>query len=108
MSARCMSSPSVDCGSASSGGTPDVTFQAMTTTARIGISLLPGDNGIAPDELARAVEERGFESLWLPEHSHIPTSRDTPWPGSLSGEPLPEVYSRSARRDGRAGAWPPR
>ena len=66
----------------------------MTTTARIGISLLSGDNGIGPDELARAVEERGFESLWLPEHSHIPISRDTPWPGSLSGEPLPEVYSR--------------
>lgn len=66
----------------------------MVDTARIGISLLSGDNGIGPDELARAVEERGFESLWLPEHSHIPTSRDTPWPGSLSGEPLPDVYSR--------------
>lgn len=55
---------------------------------------MPGDNGITPVELARAVEERGFESLWLPEHSHIPVSRDTPWPGSLSGEPLPDVYSR--------------
>ena len=66
----------------------------MATTARIGISLLSGDNGIAPAELAQAVEDRGFESLWLPEHSHIPTSRDTPWPGSLSGEPLPDVYSR--------------
>ena len=66
----------------------------MTTTARIGISLLSGDNGIGPDELARAVEERGFESLWLPEHSHIPTSRETAWPGSLSGEPLPDVYAR--------------
>jgi len=65
----------------------------MATTARIGISLLSGDNGIAPAELAQAVEDRGFESLWLPEHSHIPTSRDTPWPGSLSGDPLPEVYS---------------
>lgn len=66
----------------------------MTETARIGISLLSGDRGIAPAELAVAVEERGFESLWLPEHSHIPVSRETPWPGSLSGEPLPEVYSR--------------
>lgn len=66
----------------------------MAATARIGISLLSGDRGITPAELARAVEERGFESLWLPEHSHIPTSRDTPWPGSLSGEPLPEVYAR--------------
>jgi len=81
-------------GPGSSGAVPDVTFAAMAATARIGISLMPGDNGITPIELARAVEERGFESLWLPEHSHIPISRDTPWPGSLSGEPLPEVYSR--------------
>ncbi|BAN02986.1 LLM class F420-dependent oxidoreductase [Ilumatobacter coccineus] len=66
----------------------------MTTTARIGITLMAGDHGISPVELATAVEERGFESLWLPEHSHIPTSRQTPWPGSLTGEPLPEVYSR--------------
>lgn len=66
----------------------------MTSQARIGISLMSGDDGIGPIELARAVEERGFESLWLPEHSHIPTSRETPWPGSRSGEPLPEVYSR--------------
>lgn len=66
----------------------------MATTARIGITLMLGDRGISPVELAEAVEERGFESLWLPEHSHIPTSRTTPWPGSLSGEPLPEVYSR--------------
>lgn len=66
----------------------------MTTAARIGISLLSGDRGIGPVELAQAVEQRGFESLWLPEHSHIPISRDTPWPGSVSGEPLPDVYSR--------------
>lgn len=66
----------------------------MATTARIGITLMAGDHGISPVELATAVEERGFESLWLPEHSHIPTSRETPWPGSLTGEPLPEVYSR--------------
>ena len=65
----------------------------MTQTARIGISLMLGDDGISPAELARAVEERGFESLWLPEHSHIPVSRETPWPGSLTGEPLPDVYS---------------
>lgn len=65
----------------------------MTDTVRIGISLLSGDGGITPVELARAVEDRGFESLWLPEHSHIPVARETPWPGSLSGEPLPDVYS---------------
>ena len=33
---------------------------------------------IRPDELARAAEERGFESLWFPEHTHIPTSRRSP------------------------------
>ncbi len=66
----------------------------MQSSARIGISLMLGDHGISPAELACAVEERGFESLWLPEHSHIPVSRETPWPGSLSGEPLPEVYAR--------------
>jgi probable F420-dependent oxidoreductase len=65
----------------------------VTQAARIGISLMLGDDGISPAELAVAVEERGFESLWLPEHSHIPVSRETPWPGSLTGEPLPEVYS---------------
>ena len=53
---------------------------------------MSGHDGIHPAELARAVEERGFESLWLPEHSHIPVSRETPWPGSLSGEPLPAIY----------------
>jgi probable F420-dependent oxidoreductase len=75
-------------------GPADVTVSSVTQAARIGISLLLGDGGITPVELARAVEERGFESLWLPEHSHIPTSRESPWPGSLTGEPLPEVYSR--------------
>jgi probable F420-dependent oxidoreductase len=61
---------------------------------RIGITLLSADTTIRPDELARAAEERGFESIWLPEHSHIPVSRESPWPGSLSGDPLPEVYAR--------------
>jgi probable F420-dependent oxidoreductase len=41
------------------------------------------------DELARALEERGFESLFLPEHTHIPASRRTPWPG---GAELPRHY----------------
>jgi probable F420-dependent oxidoreductase len=76
------------------GTTVDSTVSTVAQTVRIGISLMLGDGGISPTELARAVEERGFESLWLPEHSHIPVSRETPWPGSLKGEPLPEVYSR--------------
>lgn len=68
-------------------------MSAVTQTARIGISLMLGDDGISPADLARAIEERGFESLWLPEHSHIPVSRETPWPGTLTGESLPDVYS---------------
>jgi alkanesulfonate monooxygenase SsuD/methylene tetrahydromethanopterin reductase-like flavin-dependent oxidoreductase (luciferase family) len=42
----------------------------------------------APD-LARALEERGFESVWAPEHSHIPLSRKTPFSG---GGDLPKQY----------------
>jgi probable F420-dependent oxidoreductase len=47
------------------------------------------DYAIRPDELARACEERGFESIWFPEHTHIPTSRRSPWPG---GAALPKEY----------------
>jgi alkanesulfonate monooxygenase SsuD/methylene tetrahydromethanopterin reductase-like flavin-dependent oxidoreductase (luciferase family) len=42
-----------------------------------------------PRELAVALEERGFESVWAPEHSHIPLSRLSPWPG---GAELPKRY----------------
>jgi probable F420-dependent oxidoreductase len=54
-----------------------------------GIAIFATDYAIKPDELARAVEERGFESLWLPEHTHIPASRRSPWPG---GGDLPKEY----------------
>jgi probable F420-dependent oxidoreductase len=47
--------------------------------------------GIRPDRLAAELEARGFESVWLPEHSHIPTSRRTPYP---AGGDLPEGYWR--------------
>jgi probable F420-dependent oxidoreductase len=47
------------------------------------------DYTIGVAELARAREERGFESLWNPEHSHIPLSRKTPFPG---GGELPKMY----------------
>ena len=55
--------------------------------------MMAADFAMAPAELAREIEARGFESFWVPEHSNIPVSRETPWPGSLSGEPLPEEYS---------------
>jgi probable F420-dependent oxidoreductase len=59
---------------------------------RIGVTYFPTDYGIDVRELARAVEERGFDSLLFPEHTHIPTSRRTPYPG---GGDLPKAYSHS-------------
>ena len=47
------------------------------------------DYAMSAMELARALEERGFESVWAPEHSHIPLSRKTPFPG---GGELPKQY----------------
>ena len=56
---------------------------------KIGITMFPTDYSIQPHELAVEVEARGYESLWFPEHSHIPTSRKSPWPG---GPDLPKWY----------------
>ena len=58
----------------------------------LGVLIFPTDTTLQPVELARAVEERGFESLWFPEHSHIPTSRVTPWGGRQAAPPLPDHY----------------
>jgi probable F420-dependent oxidoreductase len=57
-----------------------------------GIVMFATHYAIRPDELARAVESRGFESLWVPEHTHIPASRRSPWPG---GGDLPREYWHS-------------
>lgn len=59
---------------------------------RIGVCYFPTDYGIDIRELAREVEARGFDSLMLPEHTHIPTSRRTPFPG---GGELPKWYSHT-------------
>ena len=56
---------------------------------KIGAAMFFTDSSMAPGELARALEERGFESVWAPEHSHIPLSRKTPFPG---GGDLPKPY----------------
>ena len=58
---------------------------------RFGYLSLNTVEGIRPDDLARELEERGFDSVWMPEHSHIPVSRDSPYP---AGGPLPEGYWR--------------
>ncbi|MBV9249060.1 MAG: LLM class F420-dependent oxidoreductase [Acetobacteraceae bacterium] len=54
-----------------------------------GASMFFTDYSMSPAELAQALEQRGFESVWAPEHSHIPTSRRTPFPG---GGDLPKQY----------------
>jgi probable F420-dependent oxidoreductase len=58
----------------------------------LGLTMFPTDYAIDVPSLARACEERGFESLFLPEHTHIPTSRRSPWPG---GAELPKEYSHT-------------
>jgi probable F420-dependent oxidoreductase len=58
----------------------------------IGALIFPTDLSIRPDRLATELEDRGFESLWVTEHTHIPTSRRSPWPG---GPVLPEEYRRT-------------
>ena len=61
----------------------------------IGVLMFPTDLAIQPTELAKACEERGFESLWFPEHSHIQTSRKSPWNANPDLGPLPEEYWRA-------------
>jgi probable F420-dependent oxidoreductase len=59
---------------------------------KYGLVIFPTDYSIRPDDLARAAEERGFESVFFPEHTHIPASRRTPYP---AGGELPKEYSHS-------------
>ena len=54
-----------------------------------GVYIFATGYSIRPDDLARELEDRSFESLWLPEHTHIPASRRSPWPG---GADLPKEY----------------
>jgi probable F420-dependent oxidoreductase len=58
----------------------------------LGVTMFFTDRTIGPVELATELEERGFQSLWVPEHTHIPTSRRTPAP---IGPELAEQYYRT-------------
>jgi probable F420-dependent oxidoreductase len=58
----------------------------------IGVLTFVTDDGIGPVELGAALEQRGFESLFLAEHSHIPVDAKTPYPG---GGPIPPKYYRT-------------
>lgn len=60
-----------------------------------GIDIFATDKTMQPLDLARNAERLGFESIWLTEHSHIPTSRVTPWGGRKGAPPLPEKYWRT-------------
>ena len=59
---------------------------------KYGLTIFPTDYTMPPDEFARRAEEMGFESVWFPEHTHIPVERKTPWPG---GPELPQEYYHS-------------
>jgi len=56
------------------------------------VSIFLTDRTIAPDHLARELEDRGFDALFVPEHTHIPVARRTPYP--MGGE-LPDEYART-------------
>jgi probable F420-dependent oxidoreductase len=56
---------------------------------KYGVAIFPTDYAIRPDEVAREAEQRGFESIFFPEHTHIPTSRRSPFP---RGGDLPAEY----------------
>ena len=60
-----------------------------TGTPDFGVLMFPTDYAIDPVRLAAAAEARGFESLFFPEHTHIPVERRSPWPG---GDELPREY----------------
>ncbi|WP_431042682.1 TIGR03619 family F420-dependent LLM class oxidoreductase [Streptomyces sp. P1-3] len=59
---------------------------------RISTTIFLTDETIRPVRLAHELEQRGFAALYLPEHTHIPVSRDTPAPG---GGPLARAYGRT-------------
>jgi probable F420-dependent oxidoreductase len=59
---------------------------------KIGVNYFVTDYGIDIRELAKALEDRGFDALFIPEHTHIPTSRKTPFPG---GGDLPKRYAHT-------------
>lgn len=58
--------------------------------SRVGVFLFATDYSISPSEAAVAIEARDLESIFIPEHTHIPTSRKTPYPG---GGDLPKEYA---------------
>jgi probable F420-dependent oxidoreductase len=62
---------------------------------KYGVSIFVTDTSIRPDQVARETEARGFNSIWFPEHSHIPAARKSPWGGVEGAAPLPDQYWRT-------------
>jgi probable F420-dependent oxidoreductase len=58
-------------------------------TVSLGVAMFMTESSIGPGELAREVEAHGFESLFVPDHTHVPVSRDTPYPFA---DTLPDAY----------------
>jgi probable F420-dependent oxidoreductase len=61
----------------------------------VGVYTFSTDRDLPTGEFAREVEDRGFSALMLTEHSHIPASRDTPYPAVYGGGVLPDFYQRT-------------
>lgn len=61
----------------------------LTSGMHHAVTIFPTEYGIPMTQLGPELEARGFESLWVAEHSHIPASRESPWPG---GPELPQMY----------------
>ena len=61
---------------------------------RVGATCFLTDKSVNIVDLAKEAEMRGFTELWVPEHTHIPTGRETDWPME-DGAELPEMYKRS-------------
>jgi probable F420-dependent oxidoreductase len=59
---------------------------------RFGVFIFPSEDGISIPDLARLAEDRGFDSLFLPEHTHIPVTRETEHP---AGDDLPDYYAHT-------------
>src|SRR4051812_50196489 len=62
---------------------------------KVGVYVFATDLDIDPGPLAREIEDRGFASMFFPEHSHIPVSRETDYPESYGGGVLPDFYKRT-------------
>jgi probable F420-dependent oxidoreductase len=61
---------------------------------RVGVSTALTDGSVSPTELAIEVEARDFDTLTLPEHTHVPVSRTTSYPQAYGGGSIPDAYRR--------------